>query len=43
MEIKKYDELNEKKKYYGGQAGKKLGFKLENGERWFLKFPTSTS
>ena len=46
---KNYEEIEEDeiyeeiKKYYGGQAGKKLGFKLENGERWFLKFPTSTS
>ena len=43
MTIKNYDRVKEIKKYYGGQAGKKLGFKLENGERWFLKFPTSTS
>lgn len=41
MEIKNYTNNEKSKKYYGGNAGYKIGI-IENNEEWLLKFPKNT-
>lgn len=40
--IKDFSSVEEKIRYYGGNAGTKLSFTKENGENWFLKFSKTT-
>lgn len=42
IKIKDYSNIKKNLRFYGGNAGQKLGFTDELGEDWFLKFPKST-
>ena len=41
MKIRNFNNILFNNNFYGGKAGKKLGFNW-NDEKWFLKFPKST-
>lgn len=41
MELKNYTNNEKSKKYYGGNAGHKIGI-IEDNEDWILKFPKNT-
>ena len=40
MKIRNFNNILFNNNFYGGKAGKKLGFNW-NDEKWFLKFPKS--